>query len=223
MLKTLLGRLEVSHGASRFLAELFASNCALREVNLARNQLPDSFALEAARSLAANRRLNRIDLSGNDIGARGAVALLQATADMEMSALDLSNNRVTASPALAPAVKDSMLTELRLARNTLGDAAGAAIISAVASGNRLHVLDVAACSLAAAAATALADLIKNDEIREIYAGMNPFPAEAAEAIANALSSKGSALRILSLKGSVSTPAAVELVRAAATGLEQLII
>jgi uncharacterized protein (TIGR02996 family) len=163
----------------------------LEALNLYANRLDNGGA--AALAEGAPEGLGRLDLSGNEIGDRGVIALAGSPRLAGLVVLHLGWNSTgpTGARALADSPHLRSLTRLSLGmgRTTLGDE-GATALAASPHLRRLAWLHLGGCGLSDAAAEALAASLHLSGLRALHLNHNGLGDDALLALAGSPSLAG---------------------------------
>ena len=132
-----------------------------------------------------------LDITKNDIGEEGAIALATALkANSTLTSLNVADNNIgaTGTKALAAVLKDnSTLTSLNVSLNSLGDIGATAFADAIRTNATLTSLVLANNKIGVAGAEALADALKtNSTLTSLSVSHNKIGASGATVFAAAL-------------------------------------
>ena len=140
--------------------------------------------------LKDNNTITKLNLSNNQIGPEGAIAIAAALKDNKtITTLGLHNNQIgpEGAIAIATALKDKAITGLYLGNNQIGDEGAIAIAAALKDNKAITKLGLLNNQIGPEGAKAIAAVLKdNKTITTLSLGNNKIGDEGAIAIAAAL-------------------------------------
>ncbi len=160
-------------------------------------------AVALAALLGANKTVEELDLSGNEIGDEGVVALAGLLEKGTLKVLNIEGNKVgdTGIAALCRGVSVSGVPVLKFTNNNVGDAGAAAIGELVK--NSTSILEVrVVCEKGCVCFSLLLNIVE-----QVQLGKNHVTDKGVETLCNALKSNKSVLK-LDLSENVVGPAGV---------------
>jgi hypothetical protein len=190
----------------RHLLSLSLTNCKLSDAN--------------AKLLASKWKatVQTVDLSHNEIGTAGAVALAKAFANKKLGSFKISHNKLDASAAADLAAALNTVTTLDISHNKMLCDGGAKIYATIITPeSKISEINLAECGVSDAGATILAELLsKQPLVRSVDLCCNDISDAGANVLAKAVHD-AQVLMSLNLKNNKLSNAGAHSLAAATLG------
>ena len=194
--ETLKNRLVCAIGSHLDLSSMTCGDFSEHGIN-------DAFAAAISQSLTTSS-LTDLFLSGNSIGASGAICLSQAVkANSSLTELDLSGNSIGdagASSLFQALTENSSLTELDLKGNSIGEDGVSCLSQALTAFSSLTELDLSKNSIGDAGASYFSKALtaRNSSLTFLDLSRNSIGDASASYLSKALTARNSSLTTLDL-------------------------